>query len=63
MTVQVDSQPVTDQIMWYIDICRFDHSISYLEKKTTKGSHDQKCYTTVCLSIKIINYQNMTEGN
>ena len=35
MTVQVDSQPMTDQIMWYIDI---NNSISCLEKKTTVKS-------------------------
>ena len=56
MTVQVDSQPVTDQNMWYIDMCCINNSISCLEKKTTKGNtlSDILCYT-VCLSIKIIN--------
>ena len=34
MTVQVDSQPVTDQIMWYIDMFCINNSISCLEKKT-----------------------------
>ena len=44
MTVQVDSQPVTDQIMWYIDMCCIDNSISCLEKKTTFRTHEQTCY-------------------
>ena len=35
MTVQVDSQPVTDQITWYIDMCCNNNTISCLEKKTT----------------------------
>ena len=35
MTVQVDSQRVTDDIMWYIDMCYINNSISCLEKKTT----------------------------
>ena len=35
MTVQVDSQPVTDHIMWYNDMCLIYNSISCLEKKTT----------------------------
>ena len=39
MTVQIDSQPVTDQNMWYIDMCCINNSISCLEKKTTVGSH------------------------
>ena len=51
MTVQVDSQPVTDQIMCYIDMCCINNSISCLEKKTTLGTHYQTCYVTlfVCL--------------
>ena len=44
MTVQVDSQPVTDQNMWYIDMCCINNSISCLEKKTTFGTHEQTCY-------------------
>ena len=55
MTVQVDSQSVTDQFMWYIDMCCINNSISCLEKKTTLGTHDQRCYVILCLSIKIIN--------
>ena len=47
MTVKVDSQPVTDQNMWYIDICCINNSISFsnayspLEKKTTFETHEQ----------------------
>ena len=48
MTVQVDSQPVTEQIMWTIDMCCINNSISFLEKKTTKGTHNQTCYVTLC---------------
>ena len=44
MTVQGDSQPVTDQIMWYIDMCCINNSISCLKKKTTCGTHEQTCY-------------------
>ena len=44
MTVQVDSQPVTDQNMWCIDMCCINNSISCLEKKTTFGTHKQTCY-------------------
>ena len=44
MTVQVDSQPVTDQNMWHIDMCCINNSISCLEKKTTFGTHEQTCY-------------------
>ena len=39
MTVQVDTQLVTDQNMWYIDMCSIDNSIACLEKKTTFGTH------------------------
>ena len=35
MTVQVHSQPVTDQITVYIDMCCIINSISCLEKKMT----------------------------
>ena len=35
MTVQIDSQPVTDHIVWYNDMCFIYNSISFLEKKTT----------------------------
>ena len=41
MTVLVDSQPVTEQIMWYIDMCCINNSISCSEKKTTFGTHEQ----------------------
>ena len=41
MTVQVDSQPVTDQYMCYIDMCCINNSISCSEKKTTFGTHEQ----------------------
>ena len=44
MTVQVDSQPVTDQSMWYMTMCCINNSISCLEKKTTDGTHEQTCY-------------------
>ena len=43
MTVQVDSQPVTDQNMLYIDMCSINNSISCFEKKATFGSHEQTC--------------------
>ena len=45
MTVQVESQPVTDQITWYIDMCCINNSISCLEKKTTvrKTLSDMLC--------------------
>ena len=52
MTVQVDSQPMTDQLILYIDVGRIDNSSSCLEKKTTLGTHDQTCYT-VSLSLRI----------
>ena len=51
MTVQVDSQPVTDQNMWYIDMCSINNSISCLEKKTTLGTHDQTCYVSLCVCL------------
>ena len=44
MTVKVDSQPMTDQNMWYIDMCYINTSISCLEKKTTFGTHQQTYY-------------------
>ena len=44
MTVQVDSQPMTDQHMWKIDMCCVNNSISCLEKKTTFGTHEHTCY-------------------
>ena len=43
MTVQIDSQPVTDQNLCYIDM-RINNSISCLEKKTTFGTHEQTSY-------------------
>ena len=55
LTINLDSQPVIDQIMWYIVMCCINNSISCLEKKTTLGTHDQTCYVALCLSIKIIN--------
>ena len=51
MTVQVDSQPVTDQIMWYFDMCCINNSISCLEKKTILGIHGQTCYVTLCACL------------
>ena len=48
MTVQVDSQPVTDQNMWCVVMCCINNFISCLEKKTTLGTHDQTCYVTMC---------------
>ena len=51
MTVQVDSQPMTDQIMWYIDMCCINKSISCLEKKTTLGTHDQTSYVALCVCL------------
>ena len=50
MTVQVDSQPVTDQNMWNIDMCCINNSISCLEKKTTLGTHEQTSSMLVCPS-------------
>ena len=44
MTIQVDSQPVTDRIMWYITMPCINNSFSCLEKKTTFGTHDQTLY-------------------
>ena len=44
MTVQVDSQPVTDQNMWFIDMCCNTNSISWVEKKMTFGTHEQTYY-------------------
>ena len=43
MTVQVDSQPMTDQHMWKIDMRCVNNSISCLEKKTIFGTHEQTC--------------------
>ena len=51
MTVQVDSQPVTDQIMWCIDMCCINNTISCLEKKTTLGTKDQTCYVKLCVCL------------
>ena len=51
MTVQVDSQPVTDQNMWCIDMCCINNSISCLEKKTTFGTHKQTCYVNVNVGL------------
>ena len=44
MTVQVDSQPVTDQNMWNINMCCINNSISCLKKKMTLGTYKQTCY-------------------
>ena len=44
MTVQGDSQPVTDHNIWYIDMCCINNSISCLRKKMTCGTHEQTCY-------------------
>ena len=44
MIVQVDSQPVTDQNMWYLDMCCINNSISCLEKKTTFGTPEYTYY-------------------
>ena len=44
MTVQVDSQLVTDQSMWYMTMCCINNSIYCLEKKTTVGTHEETCY-------------------
>ena len=51
MTVQVGSQPVTDKIMWQIDMCCINNSISCIEKKTTLGLHDQTCYFALCVCV------------
>ena len=51
MTVQVDSQPVTEQIMRYINMCCINNSISCLEKKTTLGTNDQTCYVALCVCL------------
>ena len=53
MTIQVDSQPLTDQIMIYIDMC-INNSTSWLEKKTTLGIYDQTCYVTLYFFINYI---------
>ena len=50
MTVQVYSQPMTDQIKWYIDMFYINNSISCL----TLGTHDQTCYGTLCVCLLII---------
>ena len=51
MTVQVDSQLVTDHIMWYIDMCYINNSISCLEKKTTvKNTWSDMLCPHQCLS-------------
>ena len=44
MTAQVDSEPLTDQNMWYIDMCVINNSVSFLEKKMTFGTHERTCY-------------------
>ena len=51
MTVQVDSQPMTDQKMWCIDMCCINNSISCLEKKTTFRTHEQTCYVNFNVSL------------
>ena len=51
MTAQVNSQPVTDQNIWYIDMCCINNSISCLEKKMSLGTHDQTCYVTLCVCL------------
>ena len=51
MTVHVDSQPVTDRIMWYIDMCCTNNSISGIEKNMTMGTHDQTCYVSLCVCL------------
>ena len=47
MTVQVNSQPVTDQISWYIGMSCINNSIYCLEKKMTLGTHNHTFYVTV----------------
>ena len=51
MTVQVDNQSVTDQIMWYIDMYCINTYISCLEKKTILGTQDQTCNVTLCVCL------------
>ena len=51
MTVQVDSQPVTDQNMWWNDMCCINNSISCLEKKTTFGTHKHTCYDNFIVGL------------
>ena len=53
MTVQYESQPVTDQNLRYIDMCCITNSISCLEEKTTFRTHEQTCYVNfnVCLPL------------
>ena len=59
MTVQVDSQPVTDQMMLYIAMC-FINSISCLKKKTTFfGTHGQTCYYNVKIDNMIYDMKHM----
>ena len=54
MTVQVDSQPVTDQQMWYIDMCCVNNSISCLETRRHLEHMNRHTMTTsmlVCLTL------------
>ena len=53
MTVQVDSQPVTDQKQWCIDMCCSNNSISCLEKKATFGTQKQTCYVNFNVGLLI----------
>ena len=55
MIVKVDSQPATDQNMWYIDMCCINTSISCSEKKTTFGTLEQTCYVNFNQKLKISN--------
>ena len=67
MTVQVYSQPVTDHIMCYNDMCFIYNSISCLENKTTFGTHEQTYYVNVGLNeiidLKIQHFKNLTLSN
>ena len=53
MTVQVDSQPVTEQNMRNIDMCCINNSISCSEKKTTLRTHEQTCYVNFNVGLPL----------
>ena len=52
MTVQVDSQRMTDDIMWYIDMCYINNSISWKEDDSNEHMIDMLCPPP--MSVKIL---------
>ena len=50
MNVPGDSQPVTDQIMWYIDLCRINNSISCLKRRRHIEHMNRHAMLTSCIS-------------